>query len=87
MKPWMVVVVAVVSGCVGAAASQLVIPPARAQNVQRWEYFCIGSIGDEQEFLTAANKAGQAGWEMVGAAAAAGNLAYGFGWCFKRPLP
>lgn len=84
MKLW-IIITAIISGCVGAAAAKLVIPPARAQNGQRWEYFCLdGQVGKEW-FVGALNKAGQEGWEL----ASSGASLYGpsKGWCFKRPLP
>jgi hypothetical protein len=84
MKPGFIVMIAVVAGCVGAAASKLVIPPARAQNVQRWEYFCFeGSVmsggSRRRNFLEGANKAGREGWEYA--------VDEGDSHCFKRPLP
>lgn len=66
-------------GCVAARA--FVVPPARAQGVQRWEYLCIRE-GLAEELATKANKAGAQGWELVG-----GGTAMGWAnWCFKRPL-
>jgi hypothetical protein len=80
----MVVVVAVVSGCIGAAASKLVIPPARAQHVQRWEYLCLEApgltaAGVSDGFVKVANKAGGEGWDYI--------EMIGDSHCFKRALP
>ncbi len=71
---------AFVLGCV---ASHFVVPPANAQSVARWDYFCFEGAyaGDVQ---TKAKKAGLEGWEMSGAAVPAQEEST---WCFKRPLP
>jgi len=76
-----------VLGCaVGGAASQLVVPPARAGTTPiRWEYLCTNGATAEQM-----NQVGAAGWELVTAVP----LNPGGGWrdadlgfCFKRALP
>jgi hypothetical protein len=69
-------------GCaVGGSASRFVVPPAQAQNAQRWDYFCFEEYRAE-DIMRKAKKAGADGWEMV--------LADGMGSfptiCFKRPL-
>lgn len=71
------------TGCVvGGAWSPLVVPKARAQNVQRWDYFCLRYNGmDAGEMTARAKKAGTEGWEMV--AAGTPNTVL---WCFKRPM-
>jgi hypothetical protein len=70
-------------GCaVGGAASHFAVPPARAQTITKWEYYCFPEE-DTDEITTMANKAGLQGWEMVGSSS---NAQYHSGsWCFKRP--
>jgi hypothetical protein len=73
-------------GCVtGQVASTFVAPPARAANVQRWEYHCFEEQ-NQGDIVTKSNQMGEQGWEMSSAA--------GYGttyldkemiWCFKRP--
>jgi hypothetical protein len=55
---------AFLAGCgASAAASQLVIPSARAgATPARWEYFCINGNDVKGEW----NRAGAEGWELVG---------------------
>ena len=71
------------AGCVvGGASSRLAVPKAKAANVQRWDYFCLGYNGmDAREMTDRAKKAGTEGWEMV--AAGTPNTVL---WCFKRPM-
>lgn len=83
MKPWMVVAVAVVSGCMGAAMHTLVIPPAGAQSVRRWDHLCFEGK-QPADIQTQAKAAGAEGWEMVAAGTYYQNYAV---YCFKRPLP
>jgi len=67
-------------GCaVGGAASQLAVPAARAQGIQKWEYFCFEE-NDTEDIMAKANQAGAQGWEMGGAAGSGRNVS----WCFKR---
>jgi len=67
------------AGCaVGGASSQFVVPPATAQNVQRWDYLCMPA---EREVTAMAKKAGAEGWEMVAAGTRDNHV-----WCFKRPM-
>ena len=83
MKPSILVIVAVVSGCVGAAATKFVVPPARAADVTRWEYLCATSVPFD-DMQAKAQAAGKEGWELTTA------TAVGAAWtnlCFKRPLP
>jgi hypothetical protein len=82
MKHSIVVIVAVVSGCVGAAASRFVVPPARAADTPRWEYLCVNKLRSD-ELQGAAQTAGREGWELTTASPMGSftNL------CFKRRLP
>jgi hypothetical protein len=82
----MVGVVAIVCGCAGAAASALIIPPARSQNLPRSEYFCIHDLKDTDDFAAKMNQAGREGWELVGAGATPDYPTTNSTWCFKRPL-
>ena len=61
----------------GCGAAITVIPPARAQSTQRWEYLEIEHAWDAGRW---ANEAGAEGWELVN---------YDHQWHrmqFKRPL-
>ena len=73
-----IALVAFVVGCgAGGAASQLVIPSARAGTTPtRWEYLCITTGLNTERY----NEAGDKGWEM------AATPSFGAA-CFKRPLP
>lgn len=71
---------------VDTAAGRLIIPQARAQNVQRWEYFCLEGRTRRDDFLPMLNQAGLAGWELVGVGAELSTESTD-GWCFKRLLP
>jgi len=75
--------VAFVVGCgAGGAASQVLIPSARAgTNPTRWEYMCIHDpdLG-ETDTVAAWNRAGTQGWEL-------GLLRRDGDGCFKRQLP
>ena len=72
------------AGCaVGGASSQLVVPKANAQNVQRWHYFCFETVADPEEVNTKVKKAGAEGWEL------ATSISFpdaSMLWCFKRPM-
>ncbi len=80
-------VVAFVIGC-GASiiAQSFIVPPAKAEGVQKWEHFCFlpqGRPGNAvQDTMQKANQAGLEGWEMVNI----GGASY-FMVCMKRPLP
>ncbi|MFT3922177.1 MAG: hypothetical protein QM778_06555 [Myxococcales bacterium] len=70
-----------------AAAIRLAAPAQAAapNHAQRWEYMCKSDMsatprGLASDIQTAANQAGQEGWEMVASVGA--NV-----FCFKRPLP
>ncbi len=70
------------AGCaVGGASSQLVVPKANAQNVQRWDYFCIDAEAKVEDVTRTVKKVGVEGWEMVGNV---GPQSYAV--CFKRPM-
>jgi hypothetical protein len=81
-------VLAFVIGCGASIVAQsFIVPPAKAEGVQRWEYFCFAPQGmtvgkGVQDTMQKANKAGLEGWEMVNI----GGAAY-FMVCMKRPLP
>ena len=72
-------------GCgAGATASQLVVPPASAQQAAmapRWEYVCDDGreFGSAEQVTKRANQLGAQHWEMVGMVGAA--------FCYQRPLP
>ena len=76
------------AGCVvGGVSSQLVAPPARAQNstAPRWEHYCFAMDGDAADALT---RAGREGWELVSAGLSSTakhnrEMLY----CMKRPMP
>lgn len=53
-------------------------PPRPGMVVQEWEHYCV-VMGSLAQFEEALDKAGKAGWEMVGFG---GNNAV----CFKRPV-
>ena len=76
-----------VIGCVaGGAASQMVVPKARANSsAPRWEYNCFDAeITDNFDLpVDELNKAGAQGWELVSMVPRRG----GYGYCFKRPAP
>ena len=71
------------AGCaVGGGAGQLVVPKARAADVQRWEHFCMVvdsfSVGDMNQRM---RKPGREGFELV-TVNSTGNVTVA---CFKRP--
>ena len=80
----LVVLAAFVAGC--AAAKLLTVPPAGAQNVQRWDYYCEAAgaegINNTRNLVkglqSTTTKAGQEGWELV--------VMDNFFLCFKRPV-
>lgn len=77
-----ILVAGFVIGCgAGSAASSIAVPPASAQNIQRWDYYCVTEWG-AQEVTLAAQRLGKEGWEMTGAATTPNRAV----WCFKRPL-
>jgi hypothetical protein len=82
MRPSIVVIIAVISGCVGAAASKFVVPPALASDVTRWDYLCAIDLGPNQ-VQAKAKLAGREGWELTTAT----QVGYSTNLCFKRPLP
>jgi hypothetical protein len=84
LKPWVLVVIALVAGCAGAAVSKFVVPPARAESVPKWEYLC--GHPRQAELMGQLYNAGREGWELV-SVARAGDAAIWFTWCAKRPLP
>jgi hypothetical protein len=93
MQSKLIVGLIFVIGCIaGGAASQMVVPPARAGTAPtRWEYLCSQSTHSPVDAL---NKAGEQGWELVTLFPSTydkkigGNLETGtFGYCFKRALP
>ena len=57
------------------------VPAARAQSTQRWDYFCFEETGEES-VTKKAKAAGVQGWEMV----AYGGPPAAILACFKRPL-
>ena len=65
-------------GCAtGGVASQLVVPPARAETPPtRWEYLCGKGDVTTSKF----NEAGAQGWELVAVARIPGDSTF----CFKR---
>ncbi len=65
----------------GCAAAQFVVPPARAANVQRWEYLCFDANWPKN-VQAKANEAGKQGWELVGSSDRSDAV-----WCMKRPVP
>jgi hypothetical protein len=70
-----------IAGCAtGGVASQFVVPPARAQDTQKWDYMCFGANVDG--ITGKAKQAGAEGWELV---TGAGLQQSGI-WCFRRPL-
>lgn len=87
MSRWTLGLVAIVCGCAGAATSTLVIPRARSQNAERWEYLCLESPDKLAELTSQLNKAGREGWELVGSGTPPGYAGGNFAWCFKRRLP
>jgi hypothetical protein len=71
-----------VAGCaVGGASSGFVVPPARAQDQQRFDYFCFEARTPD-DVMQKARQAGAQGWEL---AASTGSTGY-YVWCFKRPI-
>jgi hypothetical protein len=76
-KTTLMLIVAFSLGC--AATRAFIVPPAHAQNVQRWEYLCIEEHGAE-DIMAKANQAGDQGWEMVGGDGVSSVTS----WCFKR---
>lgn len=83
-KTWIALAAFVVGCGAGGAASQLVIPSARAgTNPTRWEYTCIRAhdpMVGETDALAAWNRAGAQGWEFT-------VLLRDEDACFKRILP
>jgi hypothetical protein len=81
----LLIVTAFVAGCV---AAKLIIPPAMAQPVPRWDYFCTtvepGAFGGARTWAAAietiSKKAGSEGWELITSDASKVL-------CFKRPMP
>jgi len=72
------------AGCaVGGASSQLVVPKANAQNVQRWDYMCINEW-DRERVEEKSKQAGQEGWELASSTTVPRSVA--LYWCFKRPM-
>lgn len=74
---------AFIAGCVASQLSHFVVPPARAgTSVQRWEYFCVGQLGNHanDDVKAKLNALGQEGWELVLYESNYHNL------CFKRPV-
>jgi hypothetical protein len=71
-----IAVIAFVAGCAGSAAAKLVVPPARAQNVQRWEYLAHSDVAriESAEW----KRLGEEGWDLAGVSGAL--------YIFKRPL-
>lgn len=67
---------------VGCATASLVVPPARAAGVTRWEYVCYPSepVGVVQQKLDAL---GKEGWELQ----SAGRYKTDDFFCLKRTLP
>ncbi len=70
-------------GCgAGVAASNLVVPPLRADqnNVTRWDYVCYDAqdLGSVEKITSQAKRLGAQGWEYAGPV--------GVVMCFKRPL-
>jgi hypothetical protein len=77
-----IVAAAFLLGCAaGATAGALGVPPAAAQNVPRWDHYCVTAWGPEEVTATA-SRMGADGWEMVAAATTNVRAI----WCFKRPL-
>lgn len=76
-KTTLITIAAFVLGC--AATRALMVPPAHAQGVQRWEYFCFEEYRAD-DITIKANQAGEQGWEMVGSDGLDGISS----WCFKR---
>lgn len=79
---------AFIAGC--ATTAIFSVPPARAQDVRRWEHWCLDVEGVPKN--TDLMKAGDEGWEMVSAAfrppIVQGGSSVGGGatyLCFKRP--
>jgi hypothetical protein len=80
-KSVLITLVFLVGCAVGGGASRFVVPPAHAQNVQRWDYLCFEEWGAE-DIMVKAKQAGAEGWEMVIADSLQGRQSI----CFKRPL-
>lgn len=91
MKKLAIVAALLVSACVGASLSRVVIPPAHAQVHQRWEHYCAETTGtmgfrrdlDKEQLNKALSEAGREGWELV-SVSVRGSLAL---YCLKRPAP
>jgi hypothetical protein len=94
MQSKLAVGVVFVIGCVaGGAASQMVVPKARAgTNPPRWEYVC-GESENEAIPLAQLNKAGAEGWELAWMLPNKMRGGVGFldtndiVYCMKRPMP
>ncbi len=70
-------------GCaLGAGVLRLVMPAARAAEVQRWNYYCFEEFVAADDIMAKAKAAGRQGWEMVMGYSLQGKQ----GICFKRPL-
>ena len=80
-KTTLVLIVGFIAGCGAAALAPLVIPPAHAQSVQRWEMYCAQARRMEGAggVIEIANRAGREGWEPL--------QVEGVYVCFKRPAP
>ena len=94
MKQSRVIGIVFILGCAtGGVASQIVIPPVRADTAPtRWEYYCLRVEGGGGVTSTL-NKMGAEGWELAGVAPAHQSSAYGstavdmYMFCAKRALP
>jgi hypothetical protein len=62
-----------------AAAGAMPPPPRPGAVVKRWEHYCVHPGSDIEEIM---ERAGAAGWEMVGVATTEGSVTL----CFKRPV-
>jgi hypothetical protein len=75
-------------GCaVGGATSHFAAPPASAQQTAtrtRWEHLCFEDDSDAEDLATKADRAGAAGWELVGGAIQRYGMRQRTLWCFKR---
>jgi hypothetical protein len=90
MKHNGIIALVFIFGCAtGGIAAQLVVPPVRAGTAPtRWEYQCAIADSEDNGVVSALNKLGAEGWELVSTAPhAAGGYVRHYMLCAKRALP